>query len=226
MKEFLTIQEQSDQRWIEYEIDPRTQILYQREILQKEMDSWCLPHTVQNGRCIYEVDLQKSLDRYGARQPSVQEILKLLEAFDRQALISEDALLDRTRWCWDAACWSWDADRQSLRGIYIPDRSFSSDRGVFLNGLSSQLMRFCLAEHWENEETILFLHRLYRAGPELASETLGLKEFIERERENIAARSRMEEVAVIPETTLEPQKKKPRLLKLFFHRRQVALPFG
>lgn len=224
MKESLIINEQNDKRWIEYEPDPRTQIQYQQQILLKEMHSWCLPHTVQNGRSIYEADPQKTLNRFGAGRPSVPEILELLEALDRHSEITEDSLLDRNRWYWDWSCWVWDADRQKLQGIYVPDRSFSSDRGVFLNGLCSQLMRFCLTDHWENEETILFLHRLYRAGLELAAETLSLKEFIERERMRISASIPHEEV--IPEDLPEPQKEHARFWKLFFHRRQAALPFG
>ena len=226
MRELLTITEQKTKYKIEYAPHERSEIQYQREILQREMRQFCLPHTVEEGAFIYEIGFDSTLDHFCESQPSVQQILDLMEALGRTVSAAEDTFLDQNRWYWGRKYWTWNPDAKELKGIYIPDRTYTSDYGIFLNGLISHLMRCCLADHWQDEETILFLHRLYAVAADLAAETLSLSEFIAGEQR----RYRKPEVPALmePEIVTLPERTRfwTRIHGLLFHRRRVALPFG
>ena len=226
MKELLTITEQKTKYKIEYTPNERSEIPYQREILLREMNQYCLPQMVKDGNLVYEIGFDKNLDHFCENRPTVDQILDLLEALTKVAYAGEEAFLDHNRWYWSRKYWTWDPETRELRGIYIPDRTYTSDYGIFLNGLISHLMRCCLADHWQDEKTILFLHRLYAAAQDLTVEAVHLSAFIAEEQEKLR---KPEVPAVIePEVAMVPEKEGfwARIQGSLFRRRRVALPFG
>lgn len=224
MEDMLQIREGEDTRQIIVKVAEETVIGYQREILRHGQAAFCLSSTEDGREAFYEISCTNALDRFGAERPSVEAILDLLEAVCRLEAASEEMFLDIERWCWNMACWTWNGATKELKGIYVPDHGYRMDRGAFLHHLIAQLMRYCLADHWTEERSILFLHRLYNRAEDLASGALPLPAFIEEEKKK--AEPPKADPAPVEVYTPPREGFWRRFRKRFLRRRRVALPFS
>ncbi len=165
-----------------YAADPCFGIAYQKEMMEKVLrDHLAEPVFSQNS---IRFQLPPNALEDSVRPAELNDLLKalseLLEATD-------DAFLDQDRWLWDPAYWTWDGQNHRLKGVYLPDRRFTTGFQGFLTRLAMQMVLKSLNEGWQEPEQILMVHRFYAAASGIDRHEIELAAYLQKEEERRTA---------------------------------------
>ena len=181
MNTMIKAEKQNGEETVRYEEDGQYTIPYQKRMLRLRMKEHTAGMEEKDGRLCYRIREGETLRTFwtGVKRPA--DVIRVLEALQRQEEATEEAMLDEDRWLWDPDYLVWDRETFRLRGVYLPDRRFTSDRISLIMEWASLLIRKSLQEEEEDEEMILFLHRFYKAAAGMQRKELSLREFLEKE---------------------------------------------
>ena len=182
MNHVFTLEEQNDRKILTYRKDPQETIRYQERILCLRMKRHTAGLKEEEDGLVYHLDWNQVRETAWMQMHSREAVLERIEALQQLLEDTEEALLDPDRWLWDPEQLIYDRQNRSLRGIYVPDRRFSSSASDFLASWAAALLQNCLRTEAYEEDWILFVYRFYLAVSAIQRGEQTLSGFLVQER--------------------------------------------